>query len=199
MNEFLNSGGSSTINEKGAGDKGVVHVSPTKEPQLGVTAKLPSLEDASPRETARFSSPSDKESKQLTPKRHSSTKKRQQRIERRIARGKPFQRFSELTPPKPLEQRLGQSVKMELTDDGLTLKGAKHTLSIELVKVESPAEMATLNESHRIYKIYQDKIHDDQDCSQKQWTRFLRNNPFEEDDEESDMGLFHCHYRLDGK
>ena len=56
---------------------------------------------------------------QNTPKRHSSTKKRQQRIERRIAKGKPFKRIEAPgeTPPKPLIERLTKDINYAISDD----------------------------------------------------------------------------------
>ena len=43
-------------------------------------------------------------------------------------------------------------------------------------------------------------IHKDkpEETSIKSWTRFLRRNPFRED-ESTFLGLYHCHYRLNGK
>ena len=43
-------------------------------------------------------------------------------------------------------------------------------------------------------------IHKDkpEETSIKSWTRFLRRNPFREE-ESSFLGLYHCHYRLNGK
>ena len=56
---------------------------------------------------------------QNTPKRHSSTKKRQQRIERRIAKGKPFKRIDAPgeTLPKPLIERLTKDINYAISDD----------------------------------------------------------------------------------
>ena len=43
-------------------------------------------------------------------------------------------------------------------------------------------------------------IHKDkpEETSIKSWTRFLRRNPFRED-ESTFLGLYHCHYRLNGE
>ena len=74
--------------------------------------------------------------------------------------------------------------------------GSENTLEIKLVKVESDEEKTTMKESHAIYNTYQKIIHNDKDCDMKQWSRFLRKNPFQYEDE---MGLYHCQYRLNGK
>lgn len=61
------------------------------------------------------------------PKRHSSSKKRQQRIERRIAKGKPFQRGPPPgeQEPKNVETRLGENIQIiHKSKTEFTLKGS---------------------------------------------------------------------------
>ena len=60
------------------------------------------------------------------PKRHSSSKKRQQRIERRIAKGKPFKRGppSGEQEPKNVQTRLGEDIQIiHKSQTEFTLKG----------------------------------------------------------------------------
>ena len=60
-----------------------------------------------------------------------------------------------------------------------------------------PSLFGSMNEL--FYDILVD-IHKDkpEETSIKSWTRFLRRNPFRED-ESTFLGLYHCHYRLNGK
>ena len=61
------------------------------------------------------------------PKRHSSSKKRQQRIERRIAKGKPFKRGPPPgeQEPKNVETRLGENIQIiHKSKTEFTLKGS---------------------------------------------------------------------------
>ena len=195
MNEFLNSGvkanNSKREPQQEFSNKAVDTPQPTT--QLSAPAaepNLPTLQEPQ--------SPENSEPEKLTPKRHCGTKKRQQRIDRRIAKGKPFKRATADTPPKPLRERLGKNVKLEISNDGkqVTIRGKANTLEIKLLKVDSKAEKNLMAESHAIYEIYQSDIHNDKDNTMKQWSRFLRANPFRPEDE---MGLYHCHYRLNGK
>ena len=94
------------------------------------------------------------------------------------------------------------------------VKGNENELSIILVKIGSAQDTATEEESFKVYKKYQGvymynqgsiqcflvDIHKDkpEETSIKSWTRFLRRNPFRED-ESTFLGLYHCHYRLNGK
>lgn len=60
------------------------------------------------------------------PKRHSSSKKRQQRIERRIAKGKPFKRGPPPgeQEPKNVQTRLGEDIQIiHKSQTEFTLKG----------------------------------------------------------------------------
>ena len=59
-----------------------------------------------------------------------------------------------------------------------------------------PSLFGSMNEL--FYDILVD-IHKDkpEETSIKSWTRFLRRNPFRED-ESTFLGLYHCHYRLNG-
>ncbi len=102
---------------------------------------------------------------------------------------------------------------------GNLVKGNENELSIILVKIGSAQDTATEEESFKVYKKYQGMhptlylvqfismifvisvaIHKDkpEETSIKSWTRFLRRNPFRED-ESTFLGLYHCHYRLNGK
>ena len=59
----------------------------------------------------------------------------------------------------------------------------------------------TREESHEVYKKYQVEIHKDEPnkVGQRQWERFLCDNPFQEEGKASgfdhQLGLYHCHYR----
>jgi len=204
MNEFLNTGKTSSglgsaqpesTGQRGAGDgRRLKEINTACIGSIGPDEEQsqPQVEVETP-ERARTLTPT----LQKTPKRHSSTKKRQQRIERRIAKGKPFSRSKDETPPKALIDRLAKGIAIDISDDNkkITLTGRISTLEIKLVKVNSDEEEATMKESYEVYNKYQRDIHNDKDSSMDGWTRFLRKNPF---NEKSQMGTYHCQYRLNG-
>lgn len=141
-------------------------------------------------------------------KRHSESKARQKRILRRLAKGKTVEKGVLRDPPKNLEKRLTEGVKMEqLSKSEFKLIGAAHELQVRLIYISSPEDNETRSESHQVYQKYQVKIHGDDanDVGERQWRRFLLDNPFREEPDLSatgsklPLGLYHCHYRLDGK
>ena len=71
-------------------------------------------------------------------KRHSPEKARQKRIARRVAKGKPVLKGLLRDPPKSLEDRLEQGVKLEwLSKTEFSLVGKEHKLDIKLVYIGS--------------------------------------------------------------
>lgn len=200
MNEFLNTGqtsgggGATGATQSGANQPEVKHQKKTSLDESLILSddEEPSVEMERSERSKPASMP------QKTPKRHAPTKKRQQRIERRLAKGKTFTRSTRDTPPKPLIDRLAKGIAISIENDNkkITISGQKNTLEIKLVKVNSDEEEASMAESHAIYKNYQRVIHDDKECDMKGWTRFLRKNPFQYEEE---MGLYHCQYRLNDK
>ena len=155
-----------------------------------------------------------KEKEPVTPrkdgevKRNSESKARQKRIQRRLAKGKPVVAGLLRDPPKTLEQRIRQGI--EVTDvggtGGIRLAGKRHTIEVKLVYIGGRRDAETRRESHQVYQKYQVAIHKDDICDvgERQWKRFLLDNPFRESPSipragrKLPMGLYHCHYRLDG-
>lgn len=138
-----------------------------------------------------------------------SEKARHNRQLRRIAKGMPVHKGVLRDPPKHIEQRVEEGLKLRRKNETtFTLSGANdaNTLEIELVCIGSERDLETQDESHEVYKKYQVSIHKDDpdDVAKKQWKRFLLDNPFREkgkSDHSSGLklGLYHCQYRLNGK
>ena len=138
-----------------------------------------------------------------------SEKARHKRQLRRISKGLPVYKGVLRDPPKLIEQRLEEGLKLTRKNETtFTLSGANgaNTLKIELVCIGSERDLETQDESHEVYKKYQVSIHKDDpdDVAKKQWKRFLLDNPFREkgkSDHSSGLklGLYHCQYRLNGK
>jgi len=138
-----------------------------------------------------------------------SEKARHKRQLRRITKGLPVHKGVLRDPPKHIEQRLEEGLKLRRKNETtFTLSGANdaNALEIELVCIGSERDLETQDESHEVYKKYQVSIHKDDpdDVAKKQWKRFLLDNPFREkgkSDHSSGLklGLYHCQYRLNDK
>ena len=135
-----------------------------------------------------------------------SEKARHKRQLRRISKGLPVHKGVLRDPPKLIEQRLEEGLKLTRKNETtFTLTGAKNAMEIELVCIGSERDLETQDESHEVYKKYQVSIHNDDpdDVAKKQWKRFLLDNPFREKGKSGHssglkLGLYHCQYRLNG-
>lgn len=135
-------------------------------------------------------------------KRDSEVKARRKRILRRLAKHKPVHKGLIRDPAKTLEVRLAEGVQMEYrTKTEISIKGTSKQLNIKIVKVGSPEEIDTRDESYKIYEAYQNAVHRGNHLGTSNWTDFLIRHPFQDDTNTSDeisLGLHHCYYRLNG-